>query len=549
MRRPFYQLLWIALFVTSCVDQAAPLEDHALDVTSDVEDDVAAPVADVCTTGENRCDAVVRMTASGRIRAAAVPRGLGPADLKSAYSIPPAKAAATIAIVDAFGYAAVESDLAAYRTQYNLPPCTRANGCLVVVNEAGQASPLPAEPPPTDDWTLESALDVQMASAVCPTCRIILVQATDNGLSLYRSQNAAAALGATVISNSWGGPENAAKIALEPNFDHPGIAIFVSAGDKGYNEGGTGPHYPSVSSHVISVGGTRLVRDGSARGWSEVAWSLNKGAAAGSSCSAMVAKPAYQTGVPCTFKAATDISAVADPATGVAVYNARNGGWLVLGGTSAAAPIVASIFAVTGHGADASGPYIAQHTAKLYDIKIGTNGGCGTSVCNSGVGWDGPTGYGTPNATLLAGGDAPGLAITSPANGAHVAAGFPITADVVNATSVQLSIDGAGAGSAVQAPFTFAAPATLASGSHTIELTATAITGATKQVSITVVVDEPKHDGGGGGSSGSGGDDPAGTSGGCAASGGHSSAWAGIAIAFLIVRRRPRSRPRPRASA
>lgn len=549
MPRPVLSLIWISLLAASCVDPTTPLDDPTLDRSLDTASDpdgATAPVSDVCTTGENRCDAIVRMSPSGAIRAFAAPRGLGPADLTSAYSIPAPKGIPTIAIVDAFGYAALETDLAMYRTQYGLAPCTRANGCLAIVNEAGQPTPLPAEPPPTDDWTVETALDVQMASAVCPACRILVVQATDSGASLYRSQNAAAALGATVISNSWGGPENAAKIALEPSFDHPGIAIFVSAGDKGYNEGGAGPHYPSASSHVISVGGTRLVRDASSRGWSETAWSLNKGAAAGSSCSAMVAKPAYQASVPCAFKAATDISAVADPATGVAVYNARNGGWIVLGGTSAAAPIVASIFAIAGHGADASGPYIAQHTAKLYDVKAGTNGACATSLCNSGVGWDGPTGYGTPNATLLAGGDAPGLSILAPIDGSHVTAGFKIVFDATNATSVELAIDGIAAASTAQAPFVFSAPDGLASGSHAIELTAKAITGATRRASVTVVLDPPKASGGGSGSAGGGsssgsGDDGAGhDGGGCASAGGSGSAWLGLALVLGIARRRRR---------
>jgi subtilase family serine protease len=509
--------------LASCADADTTVGEESLDL-----DDTPTATA-VCTTGDIRCDAFVRTTPSGTYRAFAAPNGYGPADLQDAYSVPPPIGRPTIAIVDAYGYAALESDLGVYRAQYGLPACTRANGCLTIVNASGQTSPLPADPPATDDWTLETALDVQMASAICPACRILVVQATDNmGTTLYTAQNSAAALGATVISNSWGGPETTQKIAFEPNFDHPGIAIFVSAGDHGYNEGGAGPHYPSVSAHVISVGGTRLVRDAGARGWNEVAWSLASGNGTGSSCSAMVAKPAYQSAVPCAFKAATDISAVADPATGVAVYNSKYG-WIVLGGTSAAAPIVASIFAVAGHGADASGPFVAQHSSRLYDIKSGSNGACGSAICNAGAGWDGPTGYGSPNATLLAStGAVPGLAVTSPANGAHVAAGFSLTADAANAATVALAIDGQPIAMLDHGPFSFATPATLAPGSHTLDVTATALTGATGHTSLAVIVDPPMTGGD------SGGGEP--LEGNCAAS--HGASWLMIGIALAFARRR-----------
>src|SRR5262249_6607730 len=152
--------------------------------------------------------------------------------------------------------------LATYRTQYGLPPCTVASGCLKIVNEQGAASPLPPDPPATNDWTLETALDLDVASAACPKCRLLMVQATDDtGDGLFIGQNAAARLGAAVISNSWGSPEQASTppatlAAMEAYLDHPGIAIVVSAGDAGYNSGTQGPDYPSTSSHAIAVGGT-----------------------------------------------------------------------------------------------------------------------------------------------------------------------------------------------------------------------------------------------------------------------------------------------------
>ena len=363
----------------------------------------------VCTTGLYRCHARLHRAGDRGISSrAATPIGYGPADLKAAYNLITDRTATTkptVAIVDAYGYPAIESDLATYRSFYGLPACTKANGCLRVVNQRGQPAPLPPAPPTTDDWTIETALDMDMVSAACPLCNILVVQADDpRGDGLFIAQNAAAALGATVISNSWGGPESpqttpAQLAATEAYFVQQNVAIFVSAGDDGYNDGGDGPDYPGTSGHVIAVGGTKLVRDATVpRGWTETAWL--KG---GSACSLAVTKPPYQTASPCAYKATTDIAAVGDPDTGLAVYNAANTGWIKVGGTSASAPFVAAIFAATGNGAQTSGAFVATKASTLYDVTLGSNGTCGTNtlLCNAAVGWDGPTGYGTPNGAAL----------------------------------------------------------------------------------------------------------------------------------------------------
>jgi len=435
------------------------------------------------------CHAIALELPTGGIAASAAPKGLGPADLQGAYNIqqPRGGATPTIAIIDAYGYSAIESDLAMYRTQYGLRPCTRANGCLRVVNFDGTTT-LPADPPTTDDWTIETALDIDMASAACPACNILVVQGTTAQLQyLIPAQRTAVQLGATVISNSWGSGSVQPNLPVtEPYFDHPGVPTFVSSGDRGYNEGGTGPHYPSTSTHVIAVGGTALRRDTSARGWSEVAW-----AKAGSSCSTTIAKPAYQAAVPCAFRAASDVAAVADPATGVAVYNARNGGWLVVGGTSAAAPLVATMVAAAGLAPQITGgDWFAQHASALHDVVTGGNAGCATSVCNAGVGWDGPTGYGTPDIGHLTD-PGPTVGITAPADGATVTAGFEVDAAVDNATNVELRIDGATVATAASGPFRFQAPAQLADGEHDVEVFAIDAYGVTGSSSVRVTVSSP----------------------------------------------------------
>jgi subtilase family serine protease len=338
-----------------------------------------------------------------RIKPSVIPAGLGPADLLSAYVLHPPMGVPvswTIAIIDAFHYANVESDLATYRSTFGLPACTKANGCLRVVNQNGAASPLPASSPPGDDWTVEAALDLDMASAVCPTCKLLFVEAQDDqGNGLFIAQNAAAAAGAVVISNSWGGTSGG--LASDQSFDaqfltHGGnVTTFVASGDNGNT--GTTPDYPSTSHLVVGVGGTTLRKSTTAaRGWTEAAWS-----GAGSSCGNET-KPAFQSvvaGSTCAHRAASDVSAVADPNTGVAVFNAGSGGFIVVGGTSAASPIVAAIYARASLAAtsahDAS--YVYAHPCELFDVTSGTNGTCTGPLCHAGAGWDGPTGIGTPN--------------------------------------------------------------------------------------------------------------------------------------------------------
>lgn len=363
----------------------------------------AALTASVCssTAGPYRCLAHIHATPTGYAQAFATPAGFGATDLQDAYKIPSnSTAAPTVAVVVAYGYPELEADLAVYRTQYGLPACTIANGCLKIVNQTGATAPLPGPPPANDDWTLETALDVDMVSAGCPKCKLVVVQATDNlGNGLFIGQSGAAKVGANVISNSWGGSEQLGQslTQFEAALDNPGISTFAAAGDNGYNDAGRGPDYPGTSAKVIAVGGTTLVKDQSPRGYSETAW-----AKGGSACSYSIPKPVYQTNTGCNFKATVDVAAVGNAQTGVAVYNSRNGGWHILGGTSASSPFVAAIFAATGNSNKVSGEFLKANAAKLFDVTSGTNGTCTSAIlCTAGVGWDGPTGYGTPNASAF----------------------------------------------------------------------------------------------------------------------------------------------------
>lgn len=325
--------------------------------------------------------------------------GYGASDLRSAYNITTnGNAATVIAIVDAFGYDNAEADMGTYRTLFGLPACTTANGCFKKLNQKGQQKNYPAQ---DVGWAQESALDLDMASAMCPNCQIWLVEAnTNSSKNLAAAVDEAASLGAHVISNSYGGSDSKGAEQFEPSYDHPGIAITASSGDSGY-----GVQTPAAMPHVIAVGGTTLLRASNDRGWSETVWD-----GAGSGCSKHYDKPSWQTDKGCKTRMEADVSATADPSHGVSVFGPhQNGisGWLVFGGTSVAAPLVGGIFANNG-GTVSDASTIYAHTDALFDVTSGSNGTCGTKpkkqyFCNGEVGYDGPTGFGTPNGTTAFG--------------------------------------------------------------------------------------------------------------------------------------------------
>src|SRR6266545_2083922 len=314
----------------------------------------ACPAA---TAGHARCFArlatsVLPDAASAPVSAAAsgsAVRGYGPADLRSAYALPSTTRGAgqTVAIVAAFDHPDAESDLAHYRSFFGLPSCTRANGCFRKVNQRGGSTPPRADA----GWAQEISLDLDMVSAVCPRCHLLLVEADSNSL-----------------------------------------ANLAAAGDSGF-----GLSFPASSQYVTAVGGTRLTRSSNARGWTESVWS-----GTGSGCSRVFPKPSWQTDGGCSGRTVADVSAVADPATGVAMYHTfgvRGGPWFKAGGTSVSAPIIAGVYALAGNaGSVRYGSFPYSHTGALHDVTSGANGSCGGSyLCTAMRGYDGPSGLGTPN--------------------------------------------------------------------------------------------------------------------------------------------------------
>ena len=370
------------------------------------------------------------------------PQPGGPAYIQQAYDLAALAQVAggnqTIAIVDAYDSSTAESDLATYRATFNLPPCTTANHCFQKVNEWGNPQPLPMSPPQgKTGWRTEIALDLDAVSALCPNCKIELVEAFSDGITdLAEAQYSAAHLvpTPTVITDSWGAVPASQTTQSTANseqtwlqnpgrFTFQGIATVAASGDFGYLGAGQNQQchtgisqascnvYPAALPGVTAAGGTTMLPAngtgvGAARGLSESAWSYS-----GSGCDTTEAKPSWQSDAGCSGRSYNDLSAEADPLTGMDVYSQADGGWEIVGGTSEAAPLIAAYYALVGAGTDPSWAYnVASTQPNIFnDPASGSNGSCaGSYICNATTGYDGPTGLGTISGAVVSG--APGVA-------------------------------------------------------------------------------------------------------------------------------------------
>ncbi|MEU9455240.1 putative Ig domain-containing protein [Streptomyces sp. NPDC048277] len=441
------------------------------------------PTKHLCATvskpGEVNCFAQRRTDIKQQLAAAlaAAPSGLSPTNLHSAYNLPSTGGSGlTVAVVDAYNDPNAASDLATYRSQYGLSACTVANGCFKQVSQTGSTTSLPTN---DSGWAGEEALDIDMVSAICPNCNIDLVEAssaTDSDLGT--AENEAVALGAKFVSNSWGGSESSSQTSEDTSyFKHPGVAITVSAGDEDY-----GAEYPATSQYVTAVGGTALSTSSSTRGWSESVWYTSSSEGTGSGCSSYDSKPSWQTDTGCTKRMEADVSAVADPATGVAVYDTYGGsGWAVYGGTSASSPIIAGVYALAGTPGTSDYPasYPYSHTSNLYDVTSGSNGSCSTAYfCTAETGYDGPTGWGTPNGTTA-------FTAGTSTGGNTVTVTNPGSQSTTTGSSVSLQISATDSASATLTYSASGLPTGLSISSSTGLISGTASTAGTYSTTVT----------------------------------------------------------------
>jgi subtilase family serine protease len=342
-----------------------------------------------------RCHADVVTDNRGNPDATTSPTGYGPVQFQTAYGLPSASAGfgQTIAIVDAYDDPRAEADLATYSATFALPPCTTANGCFKKVSQTGGTS----YPRGDQGWALEISLDVQIAHAVCPNCKILLVEAKSSSFSNLLAAEDYATAHASVVSNSWGGSEFSGETSAsyDGHFKRPGVPITVSSGDAGY-----GVEYPAASQYVTAVGGTTLALNPDSTRASESVWT-----GAGSGCSAYEPKPSWQSDGGCARRTVADVAADADPNTGASIYDSYGyqgkKGWFQVGGTSLSAPLVGAVYALAGNASSTLyGSYPYSHSGSLYDVLLGSNGSCGVSyLCTAGPGYEGPSGLGTPVGT------------------------------------------------------------------------------------------------------------------------------------------------------
>jgi subtilase family serine protease len=378
----------------------------------------AKPQRPVCpgpaSPDSTRCFAIVVTDSKGAPTTSTLPAGYGPAQFHGAYSLPATYSstapAQTIAIVDAYNDANIRTDLTKYDSTFgipDLPSClspSSSGACFVKVNQNGVAGSYPSS---NSGWDLEIALDVETAHQTCQNCKVVLVEANSSSVAnLDAAEDTAYKLGATEISNSWGtSSEYSGEVSQNSaHFNHPGVAITVASGDSGYNAFG----FPAASPDVVDAGGTTLkvTQSGGSYSWaSETDWS-----GSGSGCSVYFAAQPWQTGAlnwsltGCgSARGVADVAADADPNTGAAVYDSvkyyGQSGWFQVGGTSLASPLIAAVYALAGNAASKSYPAALPYgkTSALHDIRTGpSTGNCGTTACQPGVGYDGPTGVGTP---------------------------------------------------------------------------------------------------------------------------------------------------------
>lgn len=374
---------------------------------------LAAPERAVCpgpaAAGFARCHAHVVTFPDGTPRSSSGPTGYGSAQFHGAYQLPTSTSAAasqTIAIVDAYDDPSIQSDLNYYDSAFNLPKCDNTSAtdyCFEKLNQNGVQG---AYPSGNSGWALEIALDVETAHEICQNCKIRLVEASSSSLAnLETAETTAAKLGATEISNSWGGGEYSSETSADQYFSHSGVVTTVASGDNGYGSFG----YPAASPYVVAAGGTTLNLVSNGNGTysygSERAWS-----GSGSGCSAYEPAPPFQTGLSAcgSRREVADVAADADPNTGAAVYDSvrylGRSGWFQVGGTSLSSPLIAAVFALEG-GASSTTPAPGDvygawgaNPSQLHDVTQGSTGSCGgASTCTAVPGYDGPTGLGTPN--------------------------------------------------------------------------------------------------------------------------------------------------------
>ncbi len=364
------------------------------------------PTRGTDTAGQVRAGAITQgpeLEASPAFDGNGMEGGYSPQQLQEAYGFPSESSGygQTVAVVDAYDDRNAESDLSAYRSHYKLPECSEAGGCFRKISQSGGSTTRLRQ---EATWTKEISLDLDMVSAICPNCHILLVEAENEEASnLAAAENEAVKAGATEISNSYDIPEASEPPEINSAYDHPGIPITAAGGDDAY---AAGVESPAADPNVIAVGGTSLLPASNSRGWTEEVWftkSDGRESGTGSGCSEEP-KPSWQKDTGCPYRTINDVAAVGDPNTPVSAYDSEETRhWLDVGGTSVSAPIVAAAMALANaytKSFDGAAALYLDHELdpSAFNFVAGKNGKCAPAyLCEAGADYeyDGPTGLGS----------------------------------------------------------------------------------------------------------------------------------------------------------
>lgn len=404
-----------------------------------------------------------------------------PAQIRAAYRLPTIAAATkaqlgagqTIYIVNAKHGPNIVAELAAFNSKFGLPSCSNrtlaanaalplaaanSSSCELVIAYATANAGLSNTAPAYDSgWATEIALDVQWAHAIAPLARLVLIEAPDASVSsLAGAIRLATRMGPGVVSMSFGANEGSWVSGLESSFATSGMSYLAATGDDG-----AAVSWPAVSSRVVAVGGTSLSWSGAGTR-SETTWSST-----GGGVSSYVALPSYQAGTASAPKrAVADVAFNANPYTGQYVATIAQGSsavsWMSAGGTSLSTPQWAGLLAVANAlraqagrgvlGLPHSAIYasVAKTSGNLLDITTGSNGSC--TSCAAGLGYDTPTGLGTPHGSAVLS-TLSGVSVSTPTTSSPAATTLrvsttPLSGKAGNALAGTIAIDLAGASSA-----------------------------------------------------------------------------------------------------
>ena len=367
-----------------------------------------------------------------------------PAQIRAAYGLPalpasytnlsPSVAASlgagqTLYILDVSDNINSFNDLNTFSKAFALPTCTAVDipvtaslplsaasmaGCTMskVYTLSNSATRTATAPAYNSSWAGEIALDIQWAHAIAPLARLVLIETPDtNFASLNGALTLVNKMGPGTVSMSWGTVEGSWELSYEGQFTAPGVTYFAAAGDAG-----TQVNWPSSSPNVAAVGGTTLAYTG-VGSRSETVWSGTGGGTSAFEPIALWQKAVLPTS---THRRASDVAFNANPSSGQYGFmtppGAATGSWYAYGGTSISTPQWAALAAVANamravvakpalgssflsalYTKDGAGT--SSYSTNFLDVSSGADGSC--AQCSATVGFDGPTGQGTPNASAL----------------------------------------------------------------------------------------------------------------------------------------------------